>query len=111
MAVYRLAGSIPISGASEKVWHFGAEPSKGGKGVGMRRQASGDYCEPMNPTSDTTPILDLDLIERDLADVEAALARLDAGTYWTDEITGAAIPIEVLDRQPLTRRANDSVTQ
>jgi RNA polymerase-binding transcription factor DksA len=49
--------------------------------------------------------LDLDGIERDLADVEAALARLDAGTYWTDEVTGATIPDETLAANPVTRRA------
>ena len=111
MAVYRFEGSIPISGASGKVWHFGAEPSNGGKGVGMSPQASGGYCEPMDLTPDAAPILDLDSIERDLADVEAALARLDAGTYWTDEITGETIPTEVLDRNPLTRRVDGSVNQ
>ncbi|MFZ9483324.1 MAG: hypothetical protein ACO3AV_10535 [Ilumatobacteraceae bacterium] len=48
--------------------------------------------------------LDLDGIERDLADVEAALARLNAGTYWTDEITGGTIPDETLAANPVTRR-------
>jgi len=49
---------------------------------------------------------DLDRIERDLADVEEALARLDTGTYWTDEVTGEPIPNEVLERNPLARRKN-----
>jgi RNA polymerase-binding transcription factor DksA len=49
--------------------------------------------------------LDLDGIERDLADVEVALARLDAGTYWTDEVTGQALPAELLHQHPTTRRA------
>lgn len=49
--------------------------------------------------------LDLDEVERDLADVELALARLDAGTYWTDEVTGGVIPDEVLAEQPTARRA------
>lgn len=48
--------------------------------------------------------LDLDRIERDLAGVEAALARLDDGTYWTDEVTGEAIPDEVLAADPVARR-------
>jgi len=48
--------------------------------------------------------LDLDGIERDLADVEVALARLDAGTYWTDEVTGAELPAELLAAQPTARR-------
>ena len=48
--------------------------------------------------------LDLDAIERDLADVEVALARLDAGTYWTDEVTGAPIPHDLLAANPTARR-------
>jgi RNA polymerase-binding transcription factor DksA len=50
------------------------------------------------------PRVDLDAIERDLADVEVALARLDAGTYWTDEVTGAELPEELLAANPTTRR-------
>ncbi len=49
--------------------------------------------------------LDLDGIERDLADVEVALARLDAGTYWTDEVTGAELPADFLAAAPTARRA------
>lgn len=55
--------------------------------------------------SDHSPSdLDLDAIERDLADVEVALARLDAGTYWTDEVTGAELPAELLATKPTVRR-------
>jgi RNA polymerase-binding transcription factor DksA len=46
----------------------------------------------------------MDAIERDLADVETALARLDAGTYWTDEVTGQPLSAELLARRPLVRR-------
>ncbi len=62
---------------------------------------------PMDPQPDATvsATLDLDAIERDLADVEVALARLDAGTYWTDEVTGAELPADLLDEQPTARRA------
>lgn len=56
-------------------------------------------------TEATAVPLDLDGIERDLADVEVALARLDAGTYWTDELTGAELPAEVLATAPTARRA------
>lgn len=49
--------------------------------------------------------LDLGLIERDLDGVSAALERLDAGTYWTDEVTGEHIPDEVLAADPVARRA------
>ncbi len=48
--------------------------------------------------------LDLDAIERDLADVEVALTRLDAGTYWTDEVTGAELPAHLLAANPTARR-------
>ena len=51
-----------------------------------------------------TPPLDLDAIEQDLADVEVALARLDAGTYWTDEVTGAELPLDLLAAKPTARR-------
>lgn len=47
---------------------------------------------------------DLDAIERDLADVELALARLDSGEYWRDEVTGAELPDELLARRPTARQ-------
>jgi RNA polymerase-binding transcription factor DksA len=50
------------------------------------------------------PPLDLDTVEQDLADVEVALARLDAGTYWTDEVTGAELPDDLLAANPTARR-------
>jgi hypothetical protein len=49
--------------------------------------------------------LDLGAIERDLAAVEAALPRLDDGSYWVDEVTGEAIPDDVLAENPVARRA------
>ncbi|MEQ1700178.1 MAG: hypothetical protein ABMA25_08710 [Ilumatobacteraceae bacterium] len=49
--------------------------------------------------------LDLDGIERDLADVEIALTRLDAGTYWADEVTGEELPAELLAAHPTARTA------
>ncbi len=56
----------------------------------------------MSDTADQP--LDLDEIEQDLADVEVALARLDAGTYWTDEVTGADLPHDLLAAIPTARR-------
>ena len=47
--------------------------------------------------------VDLDTIEKDLADVETALARLEAGTYWTCETTGQERPSELLAAQPTVR--------
>jgi RNA polymerase-binding transcription factor DksA len=48
--------------------------------------------------------LDLDAIEQDLADVEVALARLDADTYWVDEVTGDDLPHDLLAAKPTARR-------
>ena len=48
--------------------------------------------------------LDLDKMERDLADAETALARLDAGTYFTDEVTGQPLAEDLLSSDPLARR-------
>jgi len=48
--------------------------------------------------------VDLDRVERDLEGVETALARLDAGTYWTDEVTGAPLPDGLLASDPVARR-------
>ena len=50
------------------------------------------------------PPIDLDAIERDLADVEIALTRLDGGTYWTDEVTGAELAHDLLVLNPTARR-------
>ncbi len=49
--------------------------------------------------------IDLDAIEADLDGVQLALERLVDGSYWTDEVTGAPISVEVLDADPLVRRA------
>ena len=49
--------------------------------------------------------LDLDAIDQDLTDVETALQRLDAGTYFVDEITGAPLSQELLNANPTSRRA------
>jgi len=50
--------------------------------------------------------IDLTRIERDLEGVEAALRRLDDGSYWTDEVSGAPIPDDVLATDPVARRAS-----
>lgn len=60
----------------------------------------------VNPES---PI-DLQAVEQELADVEAALERLDNGTYWTDEVTGATIDAAWLETNPLARRAPGAPT-
>jgi RNA polymerase-binding transcription factor DksA len=59
-----------------------------------------------SPSASIAPI-DLDRITRDLDGVEQALARLDAGTYWTDEVTGAPIDDAVLVADPTARRTGE----
>ena len=46
----------------------------------------------------------LDAVEADLADVELALARLEAGTYETCEVCSAALGDDVLAVTPAVRR-------
>jgi hypothetical protein len=46
----------------------------------------------------------LDAIEADLADVEHALARLEAGSYETCEVCAGVIEAEVLVVTPAARR-------
>jgi RNA polymerase-binding transcription factor DksA len=69
---------------------------------------SSDSASDLRPVSGATEQtetgLDLETIHRDLEDVEAALARLDAGTYWTDEVTGAPLDENYLSAHPLARR-------
>jgi hypothetical protein len=62
--------------------------------------AQPDHAAPAAP-------VDLERLQRDLEGVEAALARLDAGTYWTDEVTGAPLADDVLAADPVARRAPD----
>ena len=50
---------------------------------------------------------DLDRVEGELGDVEHALTRLDAGTYGTCEVCGAAIGDEVLRAAPAARCCAD----
>lgn len=62
---------------------------------------------PTNASEEPDPAtggLDLDAIERRLAGVEAALVRLEAGTYWTCEMTGQPLPDELLAADPTARR-------
>jgi RNA polymerase-binding transcription factor DksA len=59
---------------------------------------------PESTNEELTTHIDLDAVERDLADVEMALSRLDAGTYWVDEITGQPLPDALLEANPLARR-------
>ncbi len=60
--------------------------------------------DPSDTHPATTPPNDFAAIERDLAGVEVALARLDDGSYWFDEATGEPIPDDVLVDDPVIRR-------
>jgi RNA polymerase-binding transcription factor DksA len=55
-------------------------------------------------------VLDLDAITADLAGVEIALARLEAGTYFTDEVTGAPLPEQFLVANPTARTVAGATT-
>jgi RNA polymerase-binding transcription factor DksA len=50
---------------------------------------------------------DLTTIDRDLGEVDVALTRLDAGTFWTCEITGHPLPDALLATEPVARRLVD----
>ena len=52
------------------------------------------------------PEPDLDVVATDLADVETALARLDDGSYWFDEVTGEPVDESTLAARPTARRAD-----
>ena len=59
----------------------------------------------MSNNSPASSPLDLDAIDQDLTDVETALQRLDAGSYFVDEITGAPLSQDLLNSNPTARRA------
>lgn len=67
-----------------------------------RIDSSNDDLETTDPPH--SPEIDLDAMTADLDGVDAALARLADGTYWTDEVTGEPIPAAVLDADPIARR-------
>lgn len=58
---------------------------------------------PETTASNTDSAL-VDAIERDLNDVDVAMDRLEKGTYFSDEITGAPLQTDFLTAKPLARR-------
>src|SRR6266700_7701287 len=50
----------------------------------------------------------LERLEEELAELQAALERIDAGTYGVDEVTGEPIAPERLDAMPTARTNVDS---
>jgi len=63
-----------------------------------------DPTAPPEPVRSTGSPPDLDVVAADLAAVEQALARLDDGTYWTDEVTGEPLSPDQLAEHPTARR-------
>jgi RNA polymerase-binding transcription factor DksA len=59
---------------------------------------------PDQPALTRLDVLDTTQVATDLDGVELALARLDAGTYWTCEATGQPLPDDVLAADPTVRR-------
>jgi RNA polymerase-binding transcription factor DksA len=59
---------------------------------------------PDQPALTRLDVLDTAQVASDLDGVELALARLDAGTYWTCEATGQPLPDDVLAADPTVRR-------
>jgi RNA polymerase-binding transcription factor DksA len=70
--------------------------------------ASIDEATPVDAAS-AAPTIDLDAIERDLTDVQTALERLNDGSYWTDEVTGAPIADDVLAAHPTARTSTPTL--
>jgi DnaK suppressor protein len=63
---------------------------------------------PGPPPVGLTPVdADLARVEQELADVEHALARLDAGTYGTCEVCGSLLGDEALRAAPAARSCAD----
>ena len=59
----------------------------------------------VDATESTSSFSDLiDAIESDLNDVNAAMERLEKGTYFNDEVTGAPLQSQFLVSNPLARR-------
>ena len=62
-----------------------------------------DSSTDVGPT-DIDPQSALDRLADDLEAVASALTRLEAGTYWTDEVSGAPLDDSVLAADPTARR-------
>jgi RNA polymerase-binding transcription factor DksA len=78
----------------------------------------GDLAHVTNPADQASETFErekdvaiLDQLERDLAEIEAALQRLDDGTYGIDEVTGEPIAPERLDAYPAARTNIESTSR
>lgn len=70
-------------------------------------RAAATTGDPGDAASDRTRPARLDAVEADLAAVEHALARLDAGTYGTCEVCGTPLPPARLEADPTLARCDD----
>jgi RNA polymerase-binding transcription factor DksA len=74
-----------------------------------------DFTEPVDTVSDQLEhdllLAELKFEEHTLADVEAALARIAAGTYGTCEVSGQRIPADRLRALPWTRVTREVAEQ
>jgi RNA polymerase-binding transcription factor DksA len=66
----------------------------------LQSDAGGQGSETFEREKDITI---LEQLERDLAEIEAALQRLDDGTYGIDEVTGEPISRDRLEALPTAR--------
>jgi RNA polymerase-binding transcription factor DksA len=71
----------------------------------LQSDAGGQGSETFEREKDITI---LEQLERDLAEIEAALQRLDDGTYGIDEVTGEPISRERLEALPTARTDIDT---
>lgn len=86
----------------------GAEP-RGDRVAHM--DVDDNFADSAAATAERSEKLALISTERErLADVEAALARMDEGTYGTCEVCGRPIPEARLEARPLSARCVDCAT-
>jgi RNA polymerase-binding transcription factor DksA len=88
------------------------------QGEGLDEDAAdqvGDVAHVTNPADQASETFErekdmaiLESLEGDLAEIEAALQRLDEGGYGIDEVTGEPIAPERLEAQPTARTNVDT---
>ena len=73
---------------------------------------SSEITDPADTGSDTfereKDLAILEQLETELAELQAALARIDDGTYGVDEVTGEPIASERLEAYPIARTNIDN---
>jgi RNA polymerase-binding transcription factor DksA len=79
---------------------IGQPAAEGAGDTDLQSDAGGQGSETFEREKDITI---LESLERELAEIEAALQRLDDGTYGIDEVTGEPISRERLEALPTAR--------